>query len=106
MNKFLFAFTTAPDDGTAQKIAKKLVEERLAACVTVSAPSQSYYWWQSKISEEREHILFIKTKASLFSKLEKKIQEIHPYEIPEIIAIPILKGSAKYLNWIAKETIT
>ncbi len=103
MNEFFLVFTTVPDEKIAQKIAKGLIEERLAACVTISASAQSYYRWEGKISKDREYVLFIKTKATLFSKLEKKIQEIHPYEVPEIIAIPILKGSTRYLDWIAKE---
>jgi len=105
LNEFLLVFTTVPDEKIAQKIVKGLIEERLAACVTISASAQSYYWWEGKISKDCEHVLFIKTKATLFSKLEKKIQEIHPYEVPEIIAVPILKGSTRYLDWIAKETI-
>ena len=100
MNEFLLVFTTVPDEKIAQKIVKGLIEERLAACVTISASAQSYYWWEGKISKDNEHVLFIKTKAILFSKLEKKIQEIHPYEVPEIIAVPILKGPTRYLNTI------
>jgi periplasmic divalent cation tolerance protein len=104
LNKYILVLTTVPDEKIGQKIARQLVKERLSACVTVSAASQSFYWWQHKISNEKEHVLFIKTKATLFADLEKKIEEIHPYEIPEIIALPFLKGSAKYLNWIEKET--
>ena len=104
MSKYILVLTTVPDEKTGQKIATQMVEKRLAACVTVSVSSQSLYWWQGKISKESEHILFIKTKASLFPRLEKKIQEIHPYEVPEIIALPILKGSKDYLDWINKET--
>lgn len=104
MYKYILALITVPDERIGQKIAKQLVEERLSACVTISPASQSIYWWQGKISKEKEHLLFIKTKAALFPELEKKIQEIHPYEIPEIIALPILRGSTKYLNWVEKET--
>lgn len=104
MNKYMLALTTVPDEKTGQKIATKLIKDRLAACVTVSVSSQSFYWWNGKISKDREYILFIKTKSSLFPELEKKIQEIHPYEVPEIIALPLIKGSSKYLNWIEKET--
>jgi len=104
LNKYILVLTTVPDEKSGQKIAKQLVKERLSACVTVSAASQSFYWWQGKISNEKEHILFIKTKAILFTDLEKRIKEIHPYEVPEIVALPFLKGSAKYLNWIEKET--
>ncbi len=104
MNKYILVLTTVPDEKTGYTIAKQLVKERLSACVTVSAASQSFFWWQGKISNEKEHILFIKTKATLFTGLEKKIKEIHPYEVPEIVALPFLEGSAKYLNWIEKET--
>jgi periplasmic divalent cation tolerance protein len=104
LNKYILVLTTVPDEKTGQKIARQLVKEKLSACVTVSAASQSFYWWQRKISKEKEHVLFIKTKASLFADLEKKIEEVHPYEVPEIIALPFLKGSAKYLNWIERET--
>ena len=104
MNKYILVLTTVPDERTGQKIAKQLVEERLSACVTISAASQSLYWWQGKISKEQEHILFIKTKAALFTDLEKKIKDTHPYEIPEIIALPFIKGSTKYLEWIDQET--
>ena len=104
MNKYILVLTTVPDEKSGQKIAKQLVKERLSACVTVSAASESFYWWQGEISNEKEHILFIKTKAALFTNLEKKIKEIHPYEVPEIVALPFLEGSTKYLNWIEKET--
>ena len=104
MNKYLLVLTTVPDEKRGHKIAKQLVKERLSACVTVSSASQSFYWWQGKISNEKEHILFIKTKASLFADLERKIKKIHPYDVPEIVALPFLKGSRKYLNWIEKET--
>lgn len=104
MNKYMLVLTTVPDEGTGQKIAKKLIEERLAACVTVSVASQSLYWWQGKITQDQELILFIKTKATHFSQLEEKILELHPYEIPEIIVMPIINGYTKYLDWIDKET--
>jgi len=85
-------------------MAKELLEERLAACVTISAPCQSLYWWQGKITKEQEHILFIKTRADLYDSLEEKILKIHTYEIPEILALPVSKGYGKYLDWISKET--
>jgi len=85
-------------------MAKELLEERLAACVTISAPCQSLYWWQGKITKEQEHILFIKTRADLYEILEEKILKIHTYEIPEILALPVSKSYGKYLDWISKET--
>ena len=104
MTDYFLVLNTVPDEKEAQKLSEALVKERLAACVTISAASQSFYWWQDKISKDQEYILFIKTRADLFPELEKKIQEIHPYEVPEIIALPIHKGSKKYLDWIKKET--
>lgn len=104
MDKYILVLTTVPEEKTGKTIATRLLEERLAACVTISAASQSFYWWKGQISKEPEHILLIKTRAALYPRLEKKIQEIHPYEVPEIIALPVHKGSADYLNWIEKET--
>ena len=104
MSKFILALTTVPSEEEGQKIARELVENRLAACVTVSGASQSFYWWDKKISQDKEHVLLIKTREDLYSSLEKKICEIHPYEVPEIIAFPLIKGYSKYLNWLASET--
>jgi periplasmic divalent cation tolerance protein len=104
LEKFILVLSTVPDEESGQKIARALLMEKLAACVTVSPASRSHYWWKGEISEDEEHILFIKTKASLFSELDQKIQETHPYEVPEIIALPLLKGSEKYLSWLDKET--
>ena len=104
MDKYILVLTTVPEEKTGQTIATRLLEERLAACVTISAASQSFYWWKGQISKEPEHILLIKTRAALYQRLEKKIQEIHPYELPEIITLPIHKGSIAYLNWIEQET--
>ena len=105
MNGFILVLTTIPDRETGEKIAHTLVKKRLAACLTLSAPSQSFYWWKGEIAEDKEYVCFIKTKEELYEKLEKEIQEIHPYDVPEIIVLPILKGSADYLEWIDKETI-
>jgi len=104
LNKYILALTTVPDKKSGEEIARALVEERLAACVTVSGACQSTYWWKEKISQDEEYILFIKTRGELYSKLEEKILEIHPYEVPEIIALPLIKGHPKYLNWVDKET--
>ncbi len=104
LNQYILVMTTVPDLEAGQIIAEKVVEDRLAACVTLSEAAQSVYWWQDKISQEPEHLLFIKTKIDNFSRLEEKIHQIHPYEVPEIIALPILAGSKKYLEWIDRET--
>jgi periplasmic divalent cation tolerance protein len=96
--------TTVPDADVGQIISETIIEERLAACVTVQAACQSLYWWKGKITQEQEHTLFIKTKKDLYPQLEKRMKEIHPYDVPEIIALPILLGSDDYLGWIDRET--
>ncbi len=96
--------TTVPNLEAGQIIAEEVISERLAACVTLSAAVQSLYWWQGKITQDQEHTLFIKTKKDLYPKLEEKIRHTHPYELPEVIALPIFAGSKDYLGWIEEET--
>ncbi|AFY58963.1 uncharacterized protein involved in tolerance to divalent cations [Rivularia sp. PCC 7116] len=86
----------------AEQIANVLVEANLAACVSFS-PISSIYTWQGKVHNDQEWQLFIKTDLSRFPTLEAKILELHSYEVPEIIAIPILKGHQPYLQWIAQQ---
>ncbi len=104
MAEYLLVLTTVPSEETASQIARNLVEERLAACVTFSSPSQSFYWWEGKINQDQEFMLFIKTREDLYSELEKKLKELHPYSVPEILAFRITRGSESYLNWLEKET--
>lgn len=104
MRKFILVLTTVPDETKGLEMARRLVEERLAACVTVSAACQSLYWWEGKITQDSEYLLYIKTKASLYPRLERRIKELHPYRVPEIIALPIHRGSSDYLRWVEAET--
>jgi periplasmic divalent cation tolerance protein len=106
MNEYLFVISTVPTREEGGQIARKIVEERLAACVSVSSAVQSFYWWEERISVDQEYILFIKTKTSLFPKLEERIKSLHSYEVPEIIALPIHAGSKDYLDWIRSNTKT
>jgi len=92
-------FITTPA-GKGEEIAQKLVEEKLAACVNVVDKVSSLYWWQGKIEKDKENLLVVKTKADLFKKLVKRVKEIHPYTVPEIIALPIVDGNEDYLSWI------
>lgn len=103
-NEYFFVITTVPDEKTADKVAQLVVESRLAACVSVSSPIRSFYWWENEITQDKEIMLFIKTHASHYPALEEKIKEIHPYQVPEIIALPIIRGFSSYLQWIAHET--
>jgi len=93
---------TCPDAKTAETLAAALVAERLAACVNVVAGLTSIYPWDGKIETATEHLLLIKTETASFMALEASIREKHPYELPEIVAVPILRGSTAYLEWISQ----
>jgi periplasmic divalent cation tolerance protein len=103
-NSALLVMTTAPDIATAQKIARALVERRLAACVNILAPCQSIYNWQGAVEDSNEVPMMIKTTAARYGALEAAITAIHPYEVPEIVALPLSHGLPEYLNWIIAET--
>lgn len=103
MTKFIQVSTTTETKEDARKIAHSIVKKRLAACVQIIGPITSVYWWKDKIEEAEEWLCVVKSSQSLHPKLEKAIQELHPYEIPEIISIPIDKGSKGYMEWLDKE---
>lgn len=101
----LLVLTNCPDEETANAIALAVVEARLAACVNILPRVQSIYRWQGKVESTTEIPLFIKSTAAHYAALEKLISRLHPYEVPEIIALPITHGLPAYLNWVAAETI-
>lgn len=92
--------TTCPDAQVADTIAHGLVAERLAACVNVLPPVQSVYRWQGKVESSEERLLVIKARAADYAALERRIRELHPYDVPEVIALPIETGLAAYLAWL------
>lgn len=104
MRKYGVVFTTAGKEEEAKKIAKTLVHEKLAACVNIINSIESYYIWENKFVEDKELLLIIKTRISLFEKLKKRIVSLHSYKVPEIILIPIEKGLKSYLSWIEENT--
>jgi periplasmic divalent cation tolerance protein len=104
MTEFVLVLTSVPDERTGQELGRALVEERLAACVTVLPASRSFYRWEGKFCDEAEHVLLIKTRASLFGRIETRIRILHPYKVPEIVALALEKGSRDYLDWLDKET--
>ncbi|OGD19468.1 MAG: cation tolerance protein CutA [Candidatus Aminicenantes bacterium RBG_16_63_16] len=104
MGEFRLVLTTVPDEELGRRIARTLVEERLAACVNVSPAVLSFYWWDKKLVEDREFILLVKTKASILERLEARLKELHPYQVPEFIALPIDSGSPEFLGWLDAET--
>ena len=100
----LIILCTCPDLATAERIAETVVDERLAACVNIVPGLTSIYRWEGQIQRDTELLLLIKTRQEVYPLLEARIHELHPYQIPEIIALPIQTGSAAYLDWIADST--
>jgi len=100
----LLVLCNTPDSSCAEKIAHILVERRLAACVNILAPCHSVYRWQGSIEKASEVPLLIKTTPACYAAVETTICELHPYEVPEIIALPLNTGLPAYLSWIAEET--
>ncbi len=101
----LLVLTNCPDEEVANAIALALVEARLAACVNILPRAQSIYRWQGSVESATEIPLFIKSTAANYPALEKIIRQHHPYDVPEIIALPVAHGLPAYLNWVAAETI-
>ena len=84
----------------AEQLANRLVELRLAACVSIIPNVASFYWWEGKVTRDDEFLLIIKTSRPRFEAVRKEVQRLHSYIVPEIIALPIVEGSEEYLNWI------
>jgi len=101
----ILVLTHLPDRDAALALARTLVTERLAACVNVGAPVESMYHWQGKIETAQEVPVTIKTRATLYSRVEAAIRASHPYELPDIVAVPLTDGLRPYLAWLAAETI-
>lgn len=104
MHSFIQVSTTVDNKQDAERLAELAVRKRLAACVQVIGPIRSTYWWEGKIEDGEEWLCLMKTGKDLYESLERAIKSIHTYDEPEIIALPIVKGSEGYLRWIEKET--
>ncbi len=100
MKDYSIFFCTAPDLRTAQKLAYHLVGNKLAACCNIVPQIQSVYMWEDRITEDEEQLLIIKSETNKFDAIEKVVKELHPYDVPELIAAPISNGTAQYLQWI------
>lgn len=105
MEETLLVITNCPDEESANAIALTVVEARLAACVNILPRVQSVYRWQGAVESASEIPLLIKATAANYPALEKLIADRHPYDVPEIIALPIAQGLPAYLNWVAEETV-
>ncbi len=102
----IIVITNAPDRAIAEKIARALVDQKLAACVNILAGCSSVYRWQGKVETADEVPLLIKTRSEIYPEVEAAIKKLHPYELPEIVAVPVAQGSSEYLEWINASTVT
>ncbi len=102
---YIVVMVTVPDRETGLKIARQLVEQKLAACANLLGPMMSLYTWKDAVHEDEEYLLLIKTRRDLFDdRLIPAVRSLHPYELPEIIALPIQMGLPPYMNWINEST--
>ncbi|MEE8449703.1 MAG: divalent-cation tolerance protein CutA [Thermodesulfobacteriota bacterium] len=102
MNEFLVVLTTAGTKEEAERIGKTLVKESLAACINVIFPLTSIFSWEGRIEQAEEALLLMKTKRTLYEKLETRLKQLHSYQTPEVIALPVIFGSPEYLKWVSE----
>ncbi|HUK55936.1 MAG TPA: divalent-cation tolerance protein CutA [Nitrospiria bacterium] len=100
----LVVLITAPSYREARAIGKRLVEEKLAACANIIPRVESVFFWQGRIRQERETLMILKTQRSVLERLMKRVKSLHSYSVPEIIALPIARGSKEYLRWVRETT--
>ena len=100
---YIVIFITTATTEEAQRISKALLEQRKVACVNIVPRVSSFFWWQDKIDSAQESLLIVKTKASQLNELVRLVKELHSYDVPEIIAMPIVGGNQDYLEWIGNE---
>jgi periplasmic divalent cation tolerance protein len=100
----LVVYITAPNEEEGAKIARTLVEERLAGCVNIVRPIRSIYRWQENIEDDTEVLMIVKTQKKLFTSLNSRVKELHSYTVPEVIAVPVVDGSEDYLKWLEEVT--
>ena len=101
---FALVYTTAPDSGVADAIGSQLVEERLAACVNVLPGMRSIYIWQGEVQKDDEVVALIKTRSDLVAKVISRIEELHPYDVAAVFAVPTRGGSQGFLDWVGEQT--
>ncbi len=105
MSEPLLALSTMPDSDRARELARQLLDERLAACVNLLPGVHSLYRWRGELHEDPEVLMIMKTTRTRFDALRKRLAELHPYEVPELIALPIVDGLSSYLEWMNQCTI-
>lgn len=104
MAELIIVYTTVPDSATADVVAQDLVSQRLAACVQISSPIQSHYVWKGTAKRDQEYRLSVKTRGALFNQVAEAIEKHHPYEVPEILSVPVVQCSSAYKEWLLSQT--
>jgi len=102
-SEFIQVFTTTDKKEEAEKITKVLIGKRLAACVQIVGPIESTYWWNGNIETAKEWLILIKSEKRLYKEIERVIKENHSYQVPEILAVPVMDGNPDYLRWLKSE---
>lgn len=102
--EYVIVLTTVPADADGRALGRTLVEERLAACVNLLPPMESVFRWEGQVEEEREQQLVMKTSQARVAALWERLRELHPYEVPEFLVVPVLDGSDAYLRWVGDST--
>lgn len=105
-NEFFIILSTCPDTGTAERLATALVEESLAACVNIVPGLRSIYRWNDAVQSDEEVLMLIKTTAARLEAARRRLVELHPYEVPEVVALPVADGHHAYLEWVSNSTRT
>ena len=104
--EYIVVLITTGSQEEARRIGDALIAQRTAACVNIVSQISSLFWWEGKVEDDKESLLLVKTRAELFPEVVDTVKSVHSYDVPEVIALPIVKGSQDYLNWIGKETET
>ncbi len=103
-NSFAVVLVTTPTAAVARKLVQAALEQRLIACANILPRIESWYWWKGRIESGKEQLLVMKTRRTRLPRLEKIVRQLHPYDTPEFIALPLSAGSQRYLDWIQAET--
>lgn len=104
MEEIIVVMVTVGAESHGIEIGRALIEERLAACVNLVKGVRSLYMWEGRLNDDQETLMLIKTRGSIFSRLKDRVAQLHPYQVPEIIALPVVEGSPSYLQWVAEMT--
>jgi periplasmic divalent cation tolerance protein len=100
-SNYIIIFVTTKDKEEAEKIAQTLLKERLIACANIISSVSSYFWWQDKIESAQECLVILKSRADLFAEIAERLKGLHSYEVPEVLAVPVVEGAEGYFGWMA-----